>query len=279
MFYQNGKCLSPPIFNRASIIITEDYKVYLERVKITELIIHNEKINWQKENHKCEEDEVGYYSSLWGFETPIEENHTHISIVGTTIVGIQPNGGMSIPFTGFIVSIPNSHNVLRFIKVGDEVKIENSFNKGKILEAMACGPLLLKDGEIEVNFNLEEFGRKDSSVMSFFLPRLFESYEAARSFIGISKDNKITLGTVSGRFFGGGNNSEPCGVTFGELAFLAKDLGFSQAMGLDGGGSSSLVVKEDDEVKIINVPTGGSDVPRGHERFISTGLLIYPKKK
>jgi hypothetical protein len=27
---------------------------------------------------------------------------------------------------------------------------------------------------------------------------------------------------------------------------------------------------------VLTVPTGGSDVPEGHERFINTHLLVFP---
>ena len=50
-------------------------------------------------------------------------------------------------------------------------------------------------------------------------------------------------------------------------------------MGLDGGGSSSLNVTGPRGVETHNVPTGGSDVPRGAERFIANGLLVFPKAR
>ncbi|MEL6546004.1 MAG: phosphodiester glycosidase family protein, partial [Myxococcota bacterium] len=85
---------------------------------------------------------------------------------------------------------------------------------------------------------------------------------------------RTVLGTVSGRAFGSGAHSYSAGMTFGELAQLACDLGLDSAMGLDGGGSSSLVLRSGEDVTVLNVPTGGADVPRGAERFISTALLV-----
>lgn len=87
----------------------------------------------------------------------------------------------------------------------------------------------------------------------------------------------MILGTVSGRAFGCGPNEHSCGMTFGEMALLAKDLGFINAMGLDGGGSSSLDILGKEKIKTLNIPTGGADVPRGSERFISTGMFVFKK--
>jgi hypothetical protein len=47
-------------------------------------------------------------------------------------------------------------------------------------------------------------------------------------------------------------------------------------MALDGGGSSTLVVEGEAGPSVVNVPTGGADVPPGAERFIATYLLAVP---
>lgn len=66
-------------------------------------------------------------------------------------------------------------------------------------------------------------------------------------------------------------------MTFGELAQLTLDLQADHAYALDGGGSSSIVVSTEGEVKCLTIPTGGSDVARGEERFINTYWLFFEK--
>lgn len=61
-----------------------------------------------------------------------------------------------------------------------------------------------------------------------------------RSAVGLSGDGRtLLLVAVDGRRDGWSR-----GVTFGELAALMKDLGASDAINLDGGGSTSLVVRD-----------------------------------
>jgi exopolysaccharide biosynthesis protein len=148
---------------------------------------------------------------------------------------------------------------------------------GEVQQAMASGPHLISDRQIDISFQAEDFGEKDSSVMSFSLTRAVEVFEAARSFMAL-KGNKIIIGTVSGTALGTGLDTESAGMTFGELAQLCDDLQVDQAYALDGGGSSSIVVPVEGKIKVLNIPTGGSDVKRGEERFINTHWLFFPRE-
>ena len=142
---------------------------------------------------------------------------------------------------------------------------------------MACGPYLVRSGQLEISFEAEDFGEKDSSVMAFSLTRATETFEAARSFIML-RGNRLFIGTVSGTALGTGISTESAGITFGELAQFAMDLRADHAYALDGGGSSSIAVRVGDEIRILNTPTGGSDVAKGEERFINTYWLFFEKE-
>jgi exopolysaccharide biosynthesis protein len=64
-------------------------------------------------------------------------------------------------------------------------------------------------------------------------------------------------------------------MTFGELMQLCLDLRADDAYALDGGGSSSIVVRVGEEARVLNIPTGGSDVEKGEERFINNYWLFF----
>ena len=71
-----------------------------------------------------------------------------------------------------------------------------------------------------------------------------------RSLVGLDRaGTKLWLMVVDGKqpFY-----SE--GVTLEELAQLAVDLGCDRALNLDGGGSSTLVVKQNGKIKVLNAP-------------------------
>ena len=91
---------------------------------------------------------------------------------------------------------------------------------------MACGPYLVRNAQLEIDFETEDFGEEDSSVMAVSLSRAAETFEAARSFMMV-RDNRLLIGTVSGTALGSGIFTESAGMTFGELAQLESRQSFS----------------------------------------------------
>jgi len=85
-----------------------------------------------------------------------------------------------------------------------------------VTEAVGAGPRLLTDGRITVY--PEQEGFHDPKILS---------NRGQRSAIGITRDGKLLLVTVSG-------------LTVRELAEAMRQLGAVQAMNLDGGASSAL---------------------------------------
>jgi hypothetical protein len=82
-----------------------------------------------------------------------------------------------------------------------------------------------------------------------------------RTAIGVTATGKILLVVIDGRRPGWSR-----GATLGELRTILRDLGAVDAMNLDGGGSSEMVVKG----KVVNRPSDG------HERRITNAVLILP---
>ena len=273
-FVSDGTEVSHPAFNRASLVVTRDGNPHIERVFMTDVTLSNgTTVNWDETNVEKRDGLTILYNSLYGFKTRRSPSHMDIAIAKGQIVEIRPGGGGPIPLTGFVLAIhiQKSNPELNGVKVGDAVVVGNNFPSylGEVEQAMACGPYLVSNGQMTISFEAEDFGEKDSSVMTFSLTRATETFEAARSFIMI-RDNRLTIGTVSGRALGSGTTTESAGMAFGELAQLALDLRADSAYALDGGGSSSIVVRAGDDVRVLNTPTGGADVARGEERFINT---------
>lgn len=277
-FVSNGTEVSAPIFNRATLLVT-DAGVCVRRVKLVGLRSATATVRWSATNVRDADASTVLFTSLWGTTSPAEPERVHVVVADGRVTDVVQGGAAPIPFTGVVVSLPDRAPELDAFPPGTPVESITDVppELGRVQQAIACGPALMRDGTVALDFDGEEFGRKDSPVISFFLPRLAESYEAARSFIGTRADGTVVLGTVSGRAFGAGDQDSSAGMTFGEMAVLAGDLGLVDAMGLDGGGSSSLDILGPDGIEVLNVPTGGSDVPRGSERFIANALLVFPR--
>jgi len=91
-------------------------------------------------------------------------------------------------------------------------------------------------------------------------PESFYSTREPRSGVGLSADGKTMIFVVVE-----GRRSDSIGVSFPQMAQVMKDLGAHQAMMLDGGGSSSLVINGS---RVSNLPTGAS------ERVVANHLAI-----
>ncbi|MEO3853443.1 phosphodiester glycosidase family protein [Acrocarpospora sp. B8E8] len=82
-----------------------------------------------------------------------------------------------------------------------------------------------------------------------------------RTLVGVSKTGKLILAVIDGRAPG-----ETVGASFLEAAQVMRWLGARDAINLDGGGSSAMVVRG----KVVNKPSDGS------ERAVGDALLVKP---
>ena len=90
-----------------------------------------------------------------------------------------------------------------------------------------------------------------------------------RTAVGLSGDQRtLYLFTVDGR-----NEGQSLGVTRPELADFMRMFGATDAINLDGGGSTTLVFA-DPVARLVNVPVGINDVP-GTERVVGSNFGVF----
>jgi hypothetical protein len=90
---------------------------------------------------------------------------------------------------------------------------------------------------------------------------------APRTFIGFKEDGTGFLCVVDGR-----QSGYSIGITVNQEAELAVALGAQYALELDGGGSSTVIVRINDELTLRNKPSDGS------MRAVSNALLLVEKE-
>ena len=118
----------------------------------------------------------------------------------------------------------------------------------EVEQAIGGGPWLVRDGKIFVDGDAERLSPTD-----------FVNARHARSAIGICTDGSLLLVVVDGR------KVTSRGVTLPEMAAILKRLGAQQAINLDGGGSTTMVVGG----TVVNTPSDGK------ERPVANGLLVF----
>lgn len=98
--------------------------------------------------------------------------------------------------------------------------------KWKMQTATGGGPVLLQNGEIQISNNEE---------LKFAGKAIEDKHP--RTAMGYTADNKLVLLVIEGRFPGKAE-----GATLTQEAQILKDLGCKEALNLDGGGSSCLLI-------------------------------------
>jgi hypothetical protein len=115
--------------------------------------------------------------------------------------------------------------------------------KWKMKTAVGGGPVLLQNGEINITNNEE---------LKFAGKAINDKHP--RTAMGYTKDGKLIILVIEGR------NKNAGGATLTQEAQLFKDLGCWEALNLDGGGSSCMLVNGKETIKVSDA-AGQRPVP------------------
>ena len=194
-------------------------------------------------------------------------NSTHTNVYGTEVIVSLPNGEWKVneplvctveevqsnmgdadllPGKAVLSGHGTSAEFLNGLQENDEIELEVNISMSS--DPSAAADLLELVGGDRVILN-------NGNVVDNDWPQLHP-----RTAAGISKDKtKAFLAVVDGR-----DSQVSIGVSTKQLADIMKLAGASKAINLDGGGSSTLVVRDE----IVNSPSGG------YERSVANGLFF-----
>ena len=180
----------------------------------------------------------------WGSFSPESPKYGMQIVVQNNRIVKTSLGSCEIPENGFVIVGPESK--LKQFAEADRMELDIKFNpdwKG-VNHIISGGPYLVKNGEIFVDMTEERLtaigGRNP------------------RTAIGYTKDNNLILVTADGR------EGSSIGLTLNELANLMKNLGCVNAMNLDGGGSTVMLIKG----QVVNKPAVQGGIPLSHTLMI-----------
>jgi exopolysaccharide biosynthesis protein len=129
---------------------------------------------------------------------------------------------------------------------------------------LSCGPVLLDNGKrISYDYYTSLTDEKQQTKIEFFLTR------HPRTAIGKDANGTIYFIVVDGRSEG---NAE--GMSIKELTKLCSWLGLTDAMNLDGGGSSTLWSRE---YGVINHPCDNKKFDHEGERKVLSAIIAIQK--
>ncbi len=198
--------------------------------------------------------------SKWGQKTPgvTEQYPSWMEMVvenGVVNEFRENMPGIDIPKNGFVVMATFGHQKVLTdnFKIGDPVDFDIILNvdSTNLKMALTGGTLLVKDGNVLSNFT--------------HFPTA-ENTRAPRTAVGTTADGKtLKVVTVDGR------SKSSLGMTQSELAAYMKELGCTNAINFDGGGSTTMVARTAGTTSLSTVNTPSE----GFERGVSGSLGIF----
>ena len=172
-------------------------------------------------------------------------------VVKNGVIVSKPGGGVAAINAGYptsftLVASGGAKPYLEKVQRGQKAQISiNAPGWDGITTALGGGPRLLKDGHLEVT---SENFRNDVRIGL-----------GPRTAMGVDAQGRYIILVVDGR-----QGWYSTGLTLTELAYTMQKLGAVDAMNLDGGGSTAMVVRN----RVINKPSDG------RERSVANALLV-----
>jgi exopolysaccharide biosynthesis protein len=193
--------------------------------------------------------------------TLTEPNGLEVIVRGGQVVEARDlKGSSAIPADGFVISTSGTARewALKNLRRGARVQLnldlspvetEQADSWKQATSVIGGGPQLIKHGRVEITNTAEKI-----------LPS-FVSDGHPRTAIARLKSGQILLLTVDGRQPG-----ESIGMSLPMLADLLLEFGAVDAINLDGGGSTTMVIRN----KLVNKPSDATG-----ERPVSDAILVY----
>jgi exopolysaccharide biosynthesis protein len=179
-------------------------------------------------------------------------------IAGDRVRSVRRGGNTPIPADGTVLSgSGDAAALLRdAARPGARVQVRpRLLASGEVLDPagfesiVSGGPRLVRDGRVVVPWRAEGIDRAEIVTRT------------PRTLAGVTAAGRLLLVTVDGR-----RRGWSAGVTLPEAGAVMRALGARDALSLDGGGSTTLVVNG----RVVNRPSDGA------ERAVSDALVVTP---
>ncbi|HEY0658298.1 MAG TPA: phosphodiester glycosidase family protein [Pyrinomonadaceae bacterium] len=290
----DGKVLSDSYGNRVALMINNFGRnpgVFITHFNYSQRIsINGRSLDVTGINRERGENDLIIYTPEFHVTTLTNQNGIEIIVKGNEVIGQTAlvEGGSKIPrfletrvkripADGYVVSASGKYRqqlleaLTRVLPANSSPKIPVSINhqmnfptlntdeRLKIAKdflyyknIVSGVPQLIKNGKIEITWEQEKSSKA------------FVETRHPRTAVAKLKDGKFLMVTVDGRQPG-----VSVGMNLNELAEMLLEFGATDAMNLDGGGSTTMFLGG----KIVNQPSD-----KEGERKVSDAILVFPRK-
>ncbi|WP_406456185.1 phosphodiester glycosidase family protein [Streptomyces sp. NBC_00876] len=226
-----------------------------------------EPVSFPVHNQLCvDPDEIVAIGSAWGASSPgggkgsvdaLLDRTGKVSALRAPAGGPVPPGGRVLSGTG-----KGAAWLARHARPGAHITVTSAVHdsrevrlSGAQTSVIGAGPALVRDGRTRINAEANGFSRTAPAQRE------------PRTVAGVTADGTLLLVTFDGRRPG-----ISVGVSLQEAAEIMIAMGAADAVNLDGGGSTTMVVED----RVWNRPTESPGGKRT-ERAVATALAVIPE--
>ena len=185
------------------------------------------------------------YTSEWGKYSPYAPKYgMGLQVVEGKITKASANP-IEIPQNGYVISGPKSVLQPLLDKKDAELIVNTNPEWKNVKHIISGGPYLVRNSEVFVDMTAQKLGAIGG--------------RNPRSAIGYTADNNLILVAVDGR------EGSSIGMTLMELASFMQSIGCTNAMNLDGGGSTVMYVNG----QVVNKPQMKGGIPLSNAIVLS----------
>jgi len=273
----DGHFLSEPEKDRTALYITNHTELTTSSFGKSRLILivryEKRKLYVDGINRQPADSQLVVFTPEFGRATSTSNDVTELVVSGNKMRGVYDGSGTnSIPDDGFVLSASGErrNDLMQFYKPRHRIALqfgdldadslvfwdETNFGHGfppigGSEDIIGGVPQLIKNGKVDITWEQEKTNLK------------FVETRHPRTAVAKLKDGKFLMITVDGRSETSG------GISLFDLADYLLTLGATDAMNLDGGGSTTMYV----DGKVVNHPSD----PTG-ERKVSDAILVTLRK-
>jgi hypothetical protein len=244
-------------------VIAEDSSgaLFIGRLGVTgRVVAHGESIPlaaWNRDDARG----LAYLDRAWGAASDTGSGRVEVVVAGSPLRVVASDtltSGVSIPADGALLlatreSDPATRRALLALRPGDTVAVERTLTRPRLRTVVGGWPVIVRDSAVAM--------AADSAGASFAPVR------HPRTAVGLARDGReLLLVVVDGR-----QKPYSDGMTLRELAELFRSLGATQALNLDGGGSSTFVLADPSAPNGLRIMNRPSDKV---ERAVGNALAV-----
>ncbi|MGF1479458.1 MAG: phosphodiester glycosidase family protein [Cyanophyceae cyanobacterium] len=231
---RDGRWLSGPILNRGAIAWNNQGAVEIARLQLEEAITtsRGDRLPVPFLNSGYVTAGLARYTKDWGSTyTPLTDGETAIWVEDRRVtqklkLGVAGSNPVSVPEKGYLLILRANESLNAALPVEIEVNLQSQVLPAELTpypHIVGAGPLLLQNRQVVLDSASEQFASA------------FNQQAASRSAIGTTARGTVVIAAV---------HASPSGKgpTLPELASIMQRLGSVDALNLDGGSSTGLVL-------------------------------------